>query len=64
MQKISHCIVGVMVSLLASGTVAHGSLSWVKPKTIHVEYYYKIGICCFSTKNAALSNQSKDLESG
>jgi len=38
MQKISHCIVGVMVSVLASGAVAHGSLSLVKPKTIELVF--------------------------
>ena len=44
---------GVMVSVLATSDVMGSSHGRVKPKT-------KIGICCFSAKQAALRSKSKD----
>jgi hypothetical protein len=44
-----------MVSVLASSAVDHGFESqWGQTKD------YKIGICCFSSKHAALRRKSKD----
>ena len=44
-----------MVSVLASSAVEHGFESrWGQTKD------YKIGICCFSSKHAALRRKSKD----
>ena len=49
------CFDGVMVSVLASGVVDRGfEHPSGKPKD------YKIGICCFSAKHAALRRKSKD----
>jgi hypothetical protein len=44
-----NCISGVMVSMLASNAVDRG----FKPRSGQTKYY-EIGICCFSTKHAAL----------
>ena len=50
-----NCIGGVMVSVLASSEVDRGFEPWsVQTKD------YKIGICCFSAKHAALRSKSKD----
>jgi hypothetical protein len=43
-----------MISLIASSAVDHGFDSW-SGKTKD----YKIGICCFSAKHAALRRKSK-----
>ena len=48
-------IVGVMVSVLASSAVDHG----FGPRSCQTKDY-KIGICCFSAKQAALRRKSKD----
>jgi hypothetical protein len=45
-----------MVSMLASSAVDHGS----EPRLGQAKDYNKIGICCFSTKHAALRRKSKD----
>ena len=45
---------GVMVSVLASSVVDHG----FKPHSGQTNYY-KIGICCFSAKHAAIRRKSK-----
>ena len=45
----------VMISMLASSTVDHG----FKPRSAQTKYY-KISICCFSAKHAALWRKSKD----
>ena len=50
-----NCIGGIMVSMLASSVVDHG----FEPRSGHTKDY-KIGICCFSTKHAALRRKSKD----
>ena len=50
-----HRIGGVMVSVLASGAVDRGFESWSGQSKD-----YKIGICCFSAKHAALRRKSKD----
>jgi hypothetical protein len=47
---------GVMVSLLALSVVDHGFESGSGQTKD-----YKIGICCFSAKHAALGRKSKDL---
>ena len=44
-----------MVSMLASSAVNHG----FKPRSGQTNEY-KIGICCFSAKHAALRRKSKD----
>jgi hypothetical protein len=44
-----------MVSVLASSTADRG----FEPRSGQTKNY-KIGICCFSTKNAALRSKSKD----
>jgi hypothetical protein len=49
------CIRGVMVSTLASNTVDRGFEPWLGQTKD-----YKIGICCFSAKHAALRRKSKD----
>ena len=50
-----NCIGGVMVSVLDSSAVDRGFEPWsVQTKD------YKIGICCFSAKHAALRSKSKD----
>jgi hypothetical protein len=50
-----HRIGGVMVSMLASSAVDRG----FDPRSGQTKDY-KIGICCFSAKNAALRRKSKD----
>ena len=50
-----NCIGGVMVSILASSVVDRG-LQFRLGQTKD----YNIGICCFSTKHAALRSKSKD----
>ena len=47
---------GVRVSVLASSVVYRG----FKPRSGQTKDY-KIGICCFSAKHAALSRKSKAL---
>ena len=47
---------GVMVSVLASSAVDHGFEPWSGQTKD-----YKIGICCFSVKHAALRKKSNDL---
>ena len=44
-----------MVSVLASNAVDHG----FEPRSSQTKDY-KIGICCFSAKHAALRRKSKD----
>jgi hypothetical protein len=44
-----------MVSVLASSAVDHGFNPWLSQTKD-----YKIGICCFSAKHAALRRKSKD----
>ena len=46
---------GVMVSVLASSAVDRG----FEPRSGQTKNY-KIGICCFSAKHAALRRKSKD----
>ena len=48
-------ISGVMVSVLTSSTVNRG----FEPRSGQTKDY-KIGICCFSAKHAALRRKSKD----
>ena len=50
-----HRIGGVMVSLLASSAIDRG----FEPRSGQTKDY-KIGICCFSAKHAALQRKSKD----
>ena len=50
-----HRIGGVMVSVLASSAVDRG----FEPRSGQINDY-KIGICCFSAKHAALRRKSKD----
>ena len=51
-----HRIGGVMVNVLASSAVDRGfEPRWGQTKD------YKIGICCFFAKHAALRRKSKDL---
>ena len=50
-----NCIGGVIVSVLASSAVDHGFESWSGQTKD-----YKIGICRFSAKHAALRRKSKD----
>jgi hypothetical protein len=45
---------GVMVSVLSSSAVDHGFEPWSSQTED-----YKIGICCFSTKHAALRRKSR-----
>jgi hypothetical protein len=54
-SKERNCIGGVMVGMLASSAVDRGfEPRWGKTKE------YKIGMCCFSAKQAALRRKSKD----
>ena len=54
-MKPSNRIGGVMVSVLASSVVDHGFKPWsCQTKD------FKIGICCFSAKHAAIRRKSKD----
>ena len=46
---------GIMVNMLASSAVDHG----FKPQSGQTKNY-KIGICCFSAKHAALRRKSTD----
>ena len=46
---------GIMVSVLASRAVDRG----LEPRSSQTKDY-KIGICCFSAKHAALRSKSKD----
>jgi hypothetical protein len=48
-------ISGVMISVLASSAVDHG----FDPRSGQTKDY-KIGMCCFSAKHAALRRKSKD----
>ena len=48
-------ICGVMVKVLASSAIDRGSI----PRSDQTKDY-KIGICCFSAKHAALTWKSKD----
>jgi hypothetical protein len=50
-----HGFGGVMVGVLASSAVDRG----FKPRSGQTKDY-KIGLCCFSTKHAALRRKSKD----
>ena len=52
---LSHRIGGVMVSVFASSVVERG----FEPRSGQTKDN-KIGICCFSTKHAALRRKSKD----
>ena len=52
---LMNCIAGVMVSVLASSAVDRG----FKPRSGQTKDY-KIGICCFPAKHAALRRKSKD----
>jgi hypothetical protein len=52
---IRNRISAVMVNMLASSEVAHG----FEPRLGQTKDY-KIGICCFSAKHAALMKKSKD----
>ena len=45
---------GVMVSVLASSAVDHE----LEPRSVQIKDY-KIGICCFSAKHAALRDRAK-----
>jgi hypothetical protein len=49
-------ISGVMVSVLSSSAVDRGFEPWSSQTKD-----YKINICCFSAKHAALRSKSKDL---
>jgi hypothetical protein len=49
-------MIGVMVSVLISSAVDHG----FQP-CLGQEKDYKIGICCFSGKHAALRRKRQDL---
>jgi hypothetical protein len=51
----SNRIGGVMVSVFASSAVDRGFEAWSGQTKD-----YKIGICCFSDKHAALKSKSKD----
>jgi hypothetical protein len=50
-----NCFGGVMVSVLASSAEDPGFEPWSGQTKD-----YEIGICCFSTKHAALMRKSKD----
>ena len=54
LQRLNH-IGGVMVSVLASSAVDRGFEPWSGQTKD-----YKIGMCCFSAKHAALRRKSKD----
>ena len=53
--KIFYHIGGIMVSMLASSAVDHG----FEPQLGQTKDF-KIGICCFSAKHAALRKRKKD----
>ena len=53
--KIRNRIASVMVSVLASSAIDCG----YEPRSGQTKEY-KIGICCFSAKNASLGRKSKD----
>ena len=53
--KLFDYIDGVMVNMLASSAVDRG----FEPRSVQTKDY-KIGICCFSAKHAALKRKSKD----
>ena len=53
------CIGGVIVSVLASSAVDYGFESWSGQTND-----YGIGICCFSTKHAALRRKNKGWLAG
>jgi hypothetical protein len=53
-----YSISGIMVSVLASSAVDSG----FQPRSGQTKDY-KIGICCFSAKHAALRRKSKESES-
>jgi hypothetical protein len=48
-------VIGVIVSVLTSSAVDHG----FEPRSVQTKDY-KIGICCFSTKDTVLRSKSKD----
>ena len=50
-----YCICGVIVGVLASNAVDRGFEPWSGQTKD-----YKIDICCFSTKHAALRRKSKE----
>jgi hypothetical protein len=52
---VANRIGGVMISVLAASTVDRG----FEPRLGQTKDY-KIGICCFSAKHAALRSKSKD----
>ena len=54
-QQVVNRISGIMVSMLGSNAVERG----FEPQSGQTKDY-KIGICCFSTKHAALRRKSKD----
>ena len=54
-NEIGNCIGGIMVSVLASRAVDHGSES----RSVQTKDY-EIGICCFSAKYTALRRKNKD----
>ena len=55
MQENDNRLGGVMVSVLASSAVGRG----FDPRPGQTKDF-KIGICCFSAKHAALRSKSKD----
>ena len=55
MFSVRHCIGGIMVRVLASNAVDRG----FEPRSSQTKDY-KIGICCFSAKYAALRRTSRD----
>jgi hypothetical protein len=55
LHQVQNRIGGVMVSVLTSSTVDRG----FEPLLCQTKEY-KIGICCFSTKHAALRSKNKD----
>ena len=57
MKPLNHLnrIDGVMVSVLATSVVDRG----FEPRLVETKDY-RIGICCFSAKHAALRRKSKD----
>ena len=57
--SLKNCIGGVRVSVLASNAVDRG----FEPRSSQTKDF-KIGICCFSSKQAALRRKSKDWLAG
>ena len=55
MSKLWNRFGGVMVSVLFSSAIDRG----FEPRSGQTKYF-KIGICCFSTRPAALRRKSKD----